>query len=48
MNSKKGQELDFERQMPLKTNTRPIILVAFIGLIFAFGSFLLWVVSSPR
>jgi HlyD family type I secretion membrane fusion protein len=39
--------LETERQRPLKTNTRPIILVAFIGLILGFGSFLAWASFAP-
>ena len=47
MNSKEGQDLDTERQMPLKTNPRPIILVALIGLMIGFGSFLVWASFAP-
>jgi HlyD family type I secretion membrane fusion protein len=47
MNSKEGQNLVNERQMPLKTNTKPIILVAFVGLIFGFVSFLAWASFAP-
>lgn len=47
MNSKAGQDVDAEKQMPLKTNLTPIISVAFIGLIVAFGSFLVWASLAP-
>jgi HlyD family type I secretion membrane fusion protein len=47
MNNKAGQNLDTETQTPLKTNLRPIMLAALIGLLVAFGSFLLWASLAP-
>ncbi len=47
MNGKEGQGLDTEQQLPLKTNTRPIILVALLGLIFGLGAFLAWASFAP-
>jgi len=47
MNSKERQSLDNEEQMPLKTNTKPIILIALLGLIFGLGAFLAWASFAP-
>lgn len=47
MNNQEPQDLDTKGQISLKTNTRPIILVALIGLIFGFGSFLVWASLAP-
>jgi len=47
MNSKERQSLDNEEQMPLKTNTKPIILIALLGLIFGLGAVLAWASFAP-
>jgi len=47
MNSEEKQNLSAEETTPLKTNTRPIILVALIGLVFVFGGFLAWAFFAP-
>ena len=39
MESQERQGLDAENQMSLKTNARPIIVVALLGLIFGLGGF---------
>lgn len=36
-----------EDEIPLKTNTRPIIIVAFLGLILSFGVFMAWAFLAP-
>lgn len=41
------QDLITEGQIPLKTNTRPIILIALLGLLIGFGGFLTWAVLAP-
>lgn len=41
------QGLDAMKQMSLKTNTKPIIMVALIGLIFGLGVFLIWASFAP-
>lgn len=41
------QDLGNEQQRPLETNPKPIISVALIGLVVAFGSFLLWALIAP-
>lgn len=33
--------------VPLKTNTRPIIIIAFLGLILSFGVFMAWAFLAP-
>ena len=47
MNSMDKQELIAEGEPPLKTNTRPIILAALVGLIIGFGGFLTWAFLAP-
>jgi HlyD family type I secretion membrane fusion protein len=41
------QGLNAEDDIPLKTNTRPIIIVAFLGLILSFGVFMAWAFLAP-
>ena len=47
MDINEKSDLDAEVQSPLKTNTRPIILVGLFGLIFGFGGFLAWAFWAP-
>lgn len=47
MNPKARQDVDAEEPRTLKTNPRPIISIALIGLTVAFGSFLLWALLAP-
>jgi HlyD family type I secretion membrane fusion protein len=47
MNIREEQDLETAKQTPLKTNPRPIILIALIGLGIAFGLFLLWALLAP-
>jgi len=47
MNSRDKQEFNAGEQAPLKTNTRQIIRIALIGLIFVFGGFLVWASFAP-
>ncbi|SEM59833.1 membrane fusion protein HasE [Syntrophus gentianae] len=47
MNGRERQGLDREQPLPLKTSTRPIILVALLGLIFGLGAFLAWASLAP-
>lgn len=47
MNIMEKQELIAEGQTRLKTNTRPIIVGAFVGLIIGFGGFLAWAFLAP-
>jgi len=47
MNNEEKQGLDAEEPKPLKTNTRPIILIALLGLIFGLGAFLAWASFAP-
>ena len=41
------QGLNTEEEIPLKTNTRPILLIAFFVLILGFGTFLAWAFFAP-
>lgn len=41
------QGLNSEDEIPLKTSTRPIIIVAFLGLILSFGIFMAWAFLAP-
>jgi len=47
MNKNEKQGLNTEEEIPLKTSTRPIILVAFFVLILGFGTFLAWAFFAP-
>ncbi len=47
MSNNENPELNAEVPSPLKTSTRPIILVGLLGLIFGFGGFLAWAFWAP-
>ncbi|WP_367359646.1 HlyD family type I secretion periplasmic adaptor subunit [Syntrophus sp. (in: bacteria)] len=47
MNGSEKQALNAGEKTPLKTNTRPIILIALAGLIFGLGTFLAWASLAP-
>jgi len=47
MNENDSQVLNAEEDIPLKTNTRPIVIIAAIGLTLIFGFFLAWSFFSP-
>lgn len=36
-----------EEGIPLKTNTRPIVVTAVVGLVLGFGAFLVWAFTAP-
>jgi len=47
MNRNERQGLNTEEEIPLKTSTKPIILVAFFVLILGFGTFMVWAFFAP-
>ncbi len=46
-NGKTVSPIADEEEIPLKTNTRAIIIVAFLGLILSFGVFMAWAFLAP-
>lgn len=47
MNSEQTQGLNSDEEAPLKTGTKPMIIIALIGLVLGFGAFLLWAYLAP-
>lgn len=47
MNRNEKEGLNAEEEITLKTSARPILLIAFLVLIFGFGAFLAWAFLAP-